>query len=160
MPQTRRLLTPEDALDLKSVSDPQVSPDGKWIACAITRIDREQDKYLSDIWLIAANGRRRVQLTNRHHRDGSPRWSPKGDRIAFVSPESADEKAVSQLWVIPVSGGEARLVTRLKQGAGSPVWSPDGKSLVFPRATPSRKMRRRERSASSSWRRAGCTPRT
>ena len=68
MPQTRHFLQPEHAFELKSVSDPQLSPDGKWIACVITRMDKEQDKFLSDLWLVAANGRKRVQLTNRHHK--------------------------------------------------------------------------------------------
>ncbi len=160
MPTTRRLLTPEDALDLKSVSDPQISPDGRWIACVITRTDRERDKYVSDIWLVAANGRKRVQLTNRHHRDGSPRWSPQGDLLAFVSPESEEEKAVSQIWVIPVCGGEARPVTRLKQGASRAGLVAGRKAARLRRAVPSRKTRRRGRSASSSWRRGGFTRRT
>jgi dipeptidyl aminopeptidase/acylaminoacyl peptidase len=116
---------------MRSISDPQVSPDGQWVACLISQPDRERDRFLSDIWLISTRGRKRLQLTNRHHRDGAPRWSPDGAHIAFLSPERDDDKARSQIWVIPVRGGEARQLTRLKQGASAPVWSPDGKQIAF-----------------------------
>jgi len=131
MAQTRRTLKTEDLLEVKSVSEARLSPDGNWVACVITRMDREKDTFLSDIWLVASDRRKRVQLTNRHHKDHAPRWSPRGDRLAFVSPESGDDKAKPQIWVIPVSGGEARLVTHAKHGASEPVWSPDGKQLAF-----------------------------
>ncbi len=127
----RRGLAPEDCYRLRAVSDPQVSPDGRQIACVITRPDRETDQFLSDIWLISADGRSRRQLTNRHHRDSAPRWSPGGDRLAFVSPETDEKDAKPQIWAISVAGGEATRVTSLKQGASDPVWSPDGKSIAF-----------------------------
>jgi len=97
----------------------------------ISQADREKDRWLSDIWLVATRGRKRVQLTNRFHRDGSPRWSPDGRRIAFVAPESEEEKAKGQIWVIPVVGGEAKQLTRLKQGASAPTWSPEGRQIAF-----------------------------
>jgi dipeptidyl aminopeptidase/acylaminoacyl peptidase len=131
MPRPRRPITPEDCYRLRSISDPQISPDGRWIACVISQPDRQQDRFLSDIWLISTRGRKGVQLTNRYHRDSSPRWSLDGSRIAFVAPEKDDDKAKSQIWVIPLHGGEARRVTRLKQGASAPVWSPDGKQIAF-----------------------------
>jgi dipeptidyl aminopeptidase/acylaminoacyl peptidase len=104
----------------------------------IAQRDREKDRALSDIWLVATKGRKRVQLTNRFHRDGSPRWSPDGGRIAFVAPEKDDDKAKPQIWVIPVGGGEAKQITRLKQGASNPVWSPDGKRIAFLARDPKR----------------------
>jgi len=131
MPGSRRAITPEDCYRLRTISDPQISPDGKWVACVISQPDRQQDRFLSDVWLVSTRGRKRIQLTNRHHRDSSPRWSPDGTRIAFVAPEKDDDKAKSQVWVIPVRGGEARRVTRLKQGASAPIWSPDGKQIAF-----------------------------
>jgi dipeptidyl aminopeptidase/acylaminoacyl peptidase len=115
-----------------------LSPDGAWIACVISQPDREKDRALSDIWLISADGRRRVQLTNRHHRDHSPRWSPDGKLMTFVSPESDDDKAKQQIWAIRAAGGEARQITHLKQGASSPAWSPDGRRIAFLARDPKR----------------------
>ncbi len=127
----RRAISPEDVYRLRNVSDPQISPDGEWVACVISQADRQKDRWLSDIWLVSTDGKRRIQLTNRHHRDSSPRWSPDGKRLAFVAPEKDDDKAKPQIWVISVEGGEAKQVTELKQGASHPVWSPDGKHLAF-----------------------------
>jgi dipeptidyl aminopeptidase/acylaminoacyl peptidase len=127
----RRGIVPEDCYRLRTVSDPQLSPDGREIVCVVTQPDRKTDQFISDLWLISTDGRSRRQLTNRHHRDSSPRWSPRGDQIVFVSPETAEKDAKSQLWVIPVAGGEATRVTSLKQGASDPVWSPDGKRIAF-----------------------------
>ena len=135
---TRRRIRPEDVYRLRTVSDPQISPDGEWIACVISQADREKDRWLADIWLVSTDGNRRVQLTNRHHRDSSPRWSPDGKRIAFISPDKDDDKAKAQVWVIPVTGGEARRITELKQGASEPAWSPDGKRIAFLAREPKR----------------------
>jgi dipeptidyl aminopeptidase/acylaminoacyl peptidase len=129
--KTKRTLKPEDSYLFRSVSDPQLSPDGAWVACVVGWSDREKDRFFSDLWLFSTDGKHKVQLTNRHHRDHTPRWSPDGTKLAFVSPESEEEEAKSQLWVIPIGGGEAVMVTDLKQGAGSPAWSPDGKRLAF-----------------------------
>jgi dipeptidyl aminopeptidase/acylaminoacyl peptidase len=128
---TKRTLKPEDSYLFHNVSDPQLSPDGAWVACVVGWPDREKDRFFSDLWLFSTDGKRKVQLTNRHHRDHTPRWSPDGTKLAFVSPESDEEKAKSQLWVIPIGGGEAVMLTDLKQGAGNPAWSPDGKRLAF-----------------------------
>jgi len=129
--RTKRTLRPEDSYLFGNVSDPQMSPDGRWVACVTGRSDREKDRRFSDIWLFSTDGKQRVQLTNRHHRDHTPRWSPDGATLAFVSPEQDDDKAKSQVWAIPVSRGEARQLTLLKHGAGSPAWSPDGKRIAF-----------------------------
>jgi dipeptidyl aminopeptidase/acylaminoacyl peptidase len=127
----RRRIVPEDCYRLKAVSDPQLSPDGRQIACVIARPDRKTDQFVSDVWLISADGRSRRQLTNRHHRDSAPRWSPTGDRIAFVSAASAEKDAKPQIWVIAAAGGEATCITSLKQGVSDPVWSPDGTLIAF-----------------------------
>jgi dipeptidyl aminopeptidase/acylaminoacyl peptidase len=131
MARSRRPIRPEDIYRLREPSDPQLSPDGKWVACVVSQASREKDRWHSDIWLFSTDGKRRLQLTNRRHRDGSPRWSPDGGRIAFVAPESDGDDAKSQLWIIPLEGGEAKHITSLRQGVSSPVWSPDGKRIAF-----------------------------
>jgi dipeptidyl aminopeptidase/acylaminoacyl peptidase len=138
MARSSRPIRPEDHYRLRAMSNPHISPDGNWVACVISQADRRKDRNLSDIWLIAAKRRKRVQLTNRFHRDSSPRWSPDSERIVFLAPDKDDDKAKAQLWVIPVGGGEAKQITHLKQGASNPVWSPDGRRIAFLARDPKR----------------------
>lgn len=110
------------------VSDPQVSPDGETIAFTYTEVNYEENRYDSSLWLKKP-GEKERRLTY-HHSDSSPRWSPDGTMIAFLSGRSPVEGAKGkQLWVIPVDGGEARRITELPWGARSPVWSQNGDAL-------------------------------
>jgi dipeptidyl aminopeptidase/acylaminoacyl peptidase len=116
--------------DLKIVEDPQISPDGKHIAFVRMTIDRLGNQYRRHIWLatLGKGAAARVrQFTFGPKSDTSPRWSPDGQRLAFVS--ARGDKP--QIHVIDLAGGEARAVTALPQGATNPVWSPDGRRLAF-----------------------------
>ena len=67
------------------------------------------------------------QLTNDEHSSASPRWSPDGEKLAFISARDGE----SQIWTIDVSSGALKKITSISTGAGDPVWSPDGKWLAF-----------------------------
>jgi len=125
--QPKRPLEVEDLFRIKRVSDPQLSPDGKWIAFVVTEVDKAANKMNSDIYLIPAIGGEPRKLTSSPSSDANPRWSPNGKTIAFVSGRSGD----SQVWLIDIDGGEARQLTKLSTGASNPVWSPDGKMIAF-----------------------------
>ena len=136
-----RQVIPQDLFGLRFVGDPRVSPDGRWVAFVVTTLDEQKNDYRSRIWLVPGDGSAPPRpLTAGTGKDTSPRWSPDGARLAFVSdrevglrPEGTerDEKTKAQLWVLDLAGGEARQMTALKQGAGDPAWSPDGRQLVF-----------------------------
>src|SRR5690554_2623770 len=113
MTQEKRTVEPADLFRLKFVTGAQLSPDGERVAYTVTHVDAEKDKEYSAIWLMTlATGETR-QFTNGTARDASPKWSPAGKQIAFIS--TRNEKP--QIYIIPVDGGEARALTSLKQGA-------------------------------------------
>ena len=118
-----------DITKVKTASDPQLSPDGRYVAFVVTSLSQETDAYHSAIWLAeTATGHLR-QVTAGDKRDTSPRWSPDSRRLAFLS--DRDTKKKTQLFVLPLAGGEARCVASNKQGVSDPVWSPDGDRLAF-----------------------------
>src|SRR5881392_1161920 len=118
----KRAITFEDYIALKSVSDPQLSPDGKWVAYTVSIPSLQDNRNVSRIWVVEmATGQSRA-LTGGPGSDRQPRWSPDGKTLAFISTRETG----AQLWVLPVVGGEARRVTTLADGVSDPVWLPDG----------------------------------
>jgi Tol biopolymer transport system component len=123
----KRRLVSEDLYKLVFVSDPQISPDGKKIAFVRSHIDEKTKEYRSHIYLVPTDGGPARQFTSGPKADTTPRWSPDGSKLAFIS----DRGSERQIHVMPVSGGEAVQVTKMRYGAGGPVWSPDGTKIAF-----------------------------
>lgn len=122
------LIKPEDFNDIVSVEDPQISPDGHWIAFVRVDVDRVENIYRRAIWLAPTDGGPPRPFTSGPKHDSAPRWSPDGKHLAFVSSRSGDK---SQIFLIATDGGEARRLTDLPHGTANPAWSPDGKSIAF-----------------------------
>jgi dipeptidyl aminopeptidase/acylaminoacyl peptidase len=120
-------MTVEDVIALKSVNDAQISPDGQWVAYTVTHADLEQNANDADIWLVSTKGSEPVRLTTNKKNDTSPRWSPDGRRLAFVS--ARDDKP--QIYLMSPFGGEPERLTETKGGVRQFVWSPDGKSIAY-----------------------------
>ncbi len=123
-PAKRRLIA-DDLYSLKFVNDPQISPCGGKIAYVQTHI--EDKKYRSNIWMVPARGGTPVKFTNGPKSDKSPRWSPDGTKLAFIS----DRDGSNQIWVIDSGGGEAHKITSLKSAPKEITWSPDGSRITF-----------------------------
>jgi dipeptidyl aminopeptidase/acylaminoacyl peptidase len=123
-------MVPSDVYELVGVSDPRVSPDGKACAFVVTTIDQDDNAYKSAIWLVPTDGSAPARrFTYGDRRDTSPRWSPDGSRLAFVS--NRETENAGQIYVLPVEGGEAVKLTDLKESAEEPAWSPDGERMAF-----------------------------
>lgn len=119
---------PEDLLAIKTVSDIQLSPDGKRYACVLSEIDAEKDEYRTSIWVGRSDGGEPVRFTHGPGRDSAPRWSHDGSQLAFLSDRDGE---VAQMYVMPCDGGEGRKLTALELGAAPAVWSPDGDRILF-----------------------------
>src|SRR5918998_3042443 len=122
-----RPMTIDDLLAIKSVSDPQISPDGKSVVYVVSEIDRATDKSNSDLWLVPAAGGEPKRLTTSEGTDNHPRWRPDGKEIAFVSSRGGS----SQVWLLPIDGGEARQLTKLPIDVSGPIRSPKGDHIAF-----------------------------
>jgi dipeptidyl aminopeptidase/acylaminoacyl peptidase len=124
---------PVDVSDLarvRDVSDPQVSPDGMWVAYTVSVSDTVKDEDNTDVWLASWDGKQQVQLTRSPAGEHAPRWSPDGRTLAFLS-ERDDEREVAQLWLLDRAGGEPERVTDLPGGVSDLAWSPDGRRLAL-----------------------------
>ena len=130
----RRTLSLDDLAKQRSVSDPQVSPDGKWIAYVVGTIDAEKDRRDSDLWMVSWDGSERIRLTSLpDSSESAPRWSPDGRYLAFIASRGDEEekKKGGQVWLLDRRGGEAQKLTDIKGGVTAHAWSPDGKRLVL-----------------------------
>lgn len=126
---SKRSLSIDDIYRMQEIGNPQTSPDGEWIAYTVTSIDREADKRQSSVWMVNWRGTQDLRLTYAPESSSSPRWSPDGRYLAFVSSRPPDGK--SQIWVLDRRGGEARQLTSVKESLSGYAWSPDGKKIVL-----------------------------
>jgi dipeptidyl aminopeptidase/acylaminoacyl peptidase len=126
-PSGPKPLTPETSLNLRSISDLQFSPDGSRVAFVVTEPAKGEARA-RHIWMYEKAGGAVRQFTYSAKSESSPRWSPDGKQMAFLSNrEGGDE----QIYVMPANGGEANAVTKGKRSVNSFEWSPDGKQMAF-----------------------------
>ena len=111
--------------DLETVSDPQVSPDGRQIIYTRRFANVREDRWDTALWMMDSDGSRQRYLVD----GGNARWSPDGTRILYVA---QGEPAGSQIFVRWMDAeGATSQVTRMEHGPMSPQWAPDGRSIVF-----------------------------
>src|SRR5580698_2985849 len=134
-----RRVTAEDYFAFHFLSDARISPNGKQVAYVLTVVNEAKNRRESSIWLVAVDGHSEPRrLTAEGLNSNSPRWSPDGNRLAFLSSRSADGSAGAsgpdaprpQIWILPMGGGEGQILSQLKNGVSAFQWSPDGKRLA------------------------------
>ncbi|MFC1715276.1 S9 family peptidase [Candidatus Poribacteria bacterium] len=151
----RRASMIDKLLSLRSVGNPQISPDGKLLAYTGQETDWAEDRFVGQIWIADVETRKRFQLTRGQKRAGGHQWSPDGKRLAFLCERegsgesaSAEEKgkksevADNQIWLISPSGGEAVRLTKSETSVSGFRWSPDGSQIAFHAPEPESKERK------------------
>lgn len=123
-----RGMEPADYYHLQMSSDAQIAPDGERVVFVRTTVSDDRRSRETSLWMVPADGSEEPRRFTQESSDHTPRWSPSGDRIAFLS--SRDEKP--QLYTIRTDGGEAKAVTELKQGSISAYeWLPGGDAILL-----------------------------
>ncbi len=120
----------DDIARIREVRDPQCSPDGQWVAYSVGTIDVKEDKHDSDVWMVSYDGKTDLRVTSSPESEGTPRWSPDGRYLSFLSSRAGKARG-NQVWILDRRGGEASQLTGVKGRLQSYEWSPDSKRLAL-----------------------------
>ncbi len=124
---------PIDVFQLEFASDPQISPGGTKIVYGRNFMDIMNDRPRSNLWVINFDGSENRPLTSGNNNYSSPRWSPDGKRLVFVS----NEDGSSQIYMCWMDTGNTAKISHLLESPGNLVWSSDGKWIAFTMFVPS-----------------------
>ena len=131
--------TLDDLARIARVTDPQISPDGKSVVLVVARPDYDEDRWPADLVLVdVASGAQRA-LTHERRGVDHPRWSPSGDRLAFLATAGAGKEEPPQIFVMPMGGGDTQRITNAPRGVQQFTWSPDGRQIAYVTADEPRK---------------------
>jgi dipeptidyl aminopeptidase/acylaminoacyl peptidase len=134
-PSGKRAVRPDDYNRVAAVSDPHLSPDGKYVAYVVSTTNIRLNRRESAIWIAAVDGIESPRQFTTDASSSSPRWSPDGRTIAFLSARSdagapAGPPPKPQIYVLRLDGGESRRMGSLPDGVSAFEWSPDGKHVA------------------------------
>jgi dipeptidyl aminopeptidase/acylaminoacyl peptidase len=125
--QSRRI-SADDMTKVVRISDPRISPDGRAVAIVVSRANLKDDAWDSEIDFVDIASHRLWVMTHDRVGASSVRWSPAGDRIAYLA-QDAEKK--TQIFVMPVDGGDSMQITHAKTSIGLIAWKPDGSALAY-----------------------------
>ncbi|MGC8464556.1 MAG: S9 family peptidase [Acidimicrobiales bacterium] len=126
MTMSKRAFEVKDFWRIKSLSDPDLSFDGTLVAYVVGEASETEDRVETSIWVTGTGSDGSARQATFGPKDTSPRWSPDGKFLAFLS----DRGKERQVYLLPSNGGEARQLTALPHGVSSFTWSPDGSALA------------------------------
>ena len=129
--ETKRAMTIVDLINVPSLGDPQLSPDGGQLLYTLSEPDWKENKRIGHIWRINSDGSNPIKMTNGENGESSPRWSPNGSVIAFITKRGEQDDAKNQIFIISNRGGEAEPLTEHETGVSNIQWSPDSKFIYF-----------------------------
>jgi Tol biopolymer transport system component len=129
--QNKRKLSPNDVYHYQSISNPQVSPDGKWVLYAVGIPDSSKNKSNTDLFMTSWDGSQTVPVTYYGSGGSNATFSPDGKYISYLSSKAVDSTDNTQLWLMDRRGGEAFQFTKVKEDLESYVWSPDGSKVLL-----------------------------
>lgn len=137
--QQKRVVMPEDVVDIRGVRSIQISPDGSRVVFVVTEpADPKKPEQPRDtnIWMVPVDGSEPARpFAASAKSETQPRWSPDGHYLAFLSdrgnPLGDEKEAKNQIYLLPTDGGEAEQLTNLKGGVEDFKWSSDGKMIAF-----------------------------
>ncbi len=127
----KRKLNPNDVYRYQTLSDPKVSPEGKWVLYSVATPDSAKNKKQTDLFLVSWDGKENIQLTFSEEGESEGQFSPDGKYISYLSSKKVDSTENNQVWLMDRRGGEARQFTQVKGEIESHVWSADGTRMVL-----------------------------
>src|SRR5947209_5996033 len=125
---TPRNITIDDYFQIRDVSQPELSPDGQWVAYSVRTRMLKEDKNEQRLWMVSTKGGDAIPLTAEGVSSSHPRWSPDGKYLVFLSARNGGK---NQVWLLDRRGGEAQKLTDAAQGVNDFEWSPDSTRLVL-----------------------------
>ena len=129
--ETKRAMTIVDLINVPSLGDPRLSPDGGQLLYTLSEPDWGKNERIRHIWRINSDGSNPIKMTNGENGESSPRWSPNGSLIAFITERGETDDANNQIFIISNHGGEAEPLTEHETGVSNIQWSPDSKFIYF-----------------------------
>ncbi len=130
--------TIDQSLNMRTVSSPRISPDGRFVAYQVNEANWEENDFVPQIWIAMLATGERYQLTRGKKASGNVDWSPDGKRLGFIS----DRDGKRQIYIVSPTGGEAAQLTAVETGVNAFRWSPDGASIAYVSAGPENKARK------------------
>jgi dipeptidyl aminopeptidase/acylaminoacyl peptidase len=130
----KKPITTDTTWDWRTVGDPQISPDGGEVLYVLSWNDKMNDAIHNNLWLARVDGKDNRPVTQGAFRDASPRWSPDGKRIAYVSNRSGK----TQIHVRWMDTGQEAQITELEQPPANISWSPDGQWIAYTSRVPAK----------------------